>query len=803
VIPQDVLDAIKQRVSLVRIAQDAGVTLRANGNGTLVGLCPFHPEKTPSFTVFVQKQPQDFHCFGCAAHGEVIAFVMKVRGLDFLDAVRFLADRAGISLPADGAPVAPPDPAAFAADRGLRVETLTHFGVQAIIHQHRPALRYPTPLRIERVKFTDGSKPKYKWFKPGGRAHWYGLDDALALLLTFLAKPAAIRLYIVNGEPSVWACYEARVPAVCLAGGEGTVPNGELVAELATWLGALDRPIQVAVVYDADGAGGTGAPKVGTALKAVVSDVVMLDIASVMPNVPGADVGDLYKQVGNKLADVLAALPVLVADTKQENTTAPGSNTAQRGVWDATTAADFVAEVDPELDWLEQRLLAQGSITEWFAPRGLGKTQVAMALAVKLASVGHRVLYLDRDNSRREVRRRLRAWGAGSLTTLKVKTRDDVPPLTDRTTWKLFPFRDYDLVIIDSLDASTEGVGEQDSGKSSKAIAPLLDIAHRADGPAILVLGNTIKSGTHGRGSGIIEDRADISYEVRDATNFHPSGTKPWWEELPAAGRDVWAERASRRKHRDTYRLAFVPSKFRVGEEPAPFILEIDLSTDPWSYRDVTERIEADAEAAHASEAERKVKAQAQALDRLATEVNRRAAAGEPPLNLSGAVKMLVAGGVPRDPSRTLLNREAGTRWRLVKDDAQLGHPILVVGVKQEWPPEKDLPLGKACQSGVSDDAPSSGSNVHGSEAGSPNGNPCQSGKSDADGASDQETIPPEKEGGAGTVEPQGLPEDSSFSGGPPALPAAAESASTNLTLSPESEEATDAAGVEYEEGEV
>jgi hypothetical protein len=169
--------------------------------------------------------------------------------------------------------------------------------------------------------------------------------------------------------------------------------------------------------------------------------------------------------------------------------------------------SEFLAGDDPTLDWLIPRLLAPGSVTNFFSPRGLGKTHVAYAYAVALARRGRRVLLLDRDNSKREIRRRLRAWGAADLTTLKVMTRDEVPPLTDAARWATFPWQEYDLVIVDSLDATAEGVGEQDSAKPAKAIAPLLDIAHRADGPAILVLGNTIKSGSHGRGSGVLEDR--------------------------------------------------------------------------------------------------------------------------------------------------------------------------------------------------------------------------------------------------------------------------------------------------------
>ncbi len=63
----------------------------------MVGRCPFHSERTPSFTVF----EDNFHCFGCSAGGNVITFVMKMENLDYKDAVQHLADRAGITVPND------------------------------------------------------------------------------------------------------------------------------------------------------------------------------------------------------------------------------------------------------------------------------------------------------------------------------------------------------------------------------------------------------------------------------------------------------------------------------------------------------------------------------------------------------------------------------------------------------------------------------------------------------------------------------------------------------------------------------
>ena len=63
----------------------------------LVGLCPFHGEKTPSFTVY--PETASFYCFGCGAGGDVITFIKRIENLDYLDAVRFLADRAGMKMP--------------------------------------------------------------------------------------------------------------------------------------------------------------------------------------------------------------------------------------------------------------------------------------------------------------------------------------------------------------------------------------------------------------------------------------------------------------------------------------------------------------------------------------------------------------------------------------------------------------------------------------------------------------------------------------------------------------------------------
>ena len=187
--------------------------------------------------------------------------------------------------------------------------------------------------------------------------------------------------------------------------------------------------------------------------------------------------------------------------------------------WDgAESLENFLSSGEDGADFLdpEKRILARSAVTEMFSPRGLGKSLYALWLALQLAKRGLRVLCIDRDNPRHVVRYRLKGFGAeNTLAALRVISREKCPPLTNATAWAAFPYSDYDVVILDSFDSAAEGVGEQDSAKPSRAIAPILDIARRENGPAILILGNTVRTAAHSRGSGVIEDRSDIVYEVR------------------------------------------------------------------------------------------------------------------------------------------------------------------------------------------------------------------------------------------------------------------------------------------------
>ena len=87
--------AVRERAPIDEIIGQH-VALKSAGVGSLKGLCPFHDERSPSFTV--RPSVGRWHCFGCGEGGDVIEFVMRMDGLSFAEAVEYLAERAGVTL---------------------------------------------------------------------------------------------------------------------------------------------------------------------------------------------------------------------------------------------------------------------------------------------------------------------------------------------------------------------------------------------------------------------------------------------------------------------------------------------------------------------------------------------------------------------------------------------------------------------------------------------------------------------------------------------------------------------------------
>jgi DNA primase len=95
-VASDFAQLVKQQADIVRIIGDY-ITLKKSGAGTMKGLCPFHGEKTASFSVHAVRQ--FYHCFGCNESGDVFSFVQKIENVSFPEAVKLVAQKCGIALP--------------------------------------------------------------------------------------------------------------------------------------------------------------------------------------------------------------------------------------------------------------------------------------------------------------------------------------------------------------------------------------------------------------------------------------------------------------------------------------------------------------------------------------------------------------------------------------------------------------------------------------------------------------------------------------------------------------------------------
>src|SRR5271170_3643023 len=117
-IPNDVINQVIERSDIVETIGNYTALKKAGRN--FKALCPFHHEKTPSFVVNPDKQI--FHCFGCGAGGNVVGFLMRQEHLEFPEAVRFLANKAGVVIPEDES--AAPSPSRQLREEILRVNSL-------------------------------------------------------------------------------------------------------------------------------------------------------------------------------------------------------------------------------------------------------------------------------------------------------------------------------------------------------------------------------------------------------------------------------------------------------------------------------------------------------------------------------------------------------------------------------------------------------------------------------------------------------------------------------------------------------
>ncbi|MDO4905570.1 MAG: DNA primase [Lautropia sp.] len=168
-IPQSFIQELLDRVDIADVVGKAVKLRKAGAN--LHGLCPFHNEKTPSFTVSPAKQ--FYHCFGCGAHGSAITFLMEHHGLGFVDAVKELAADVGLSVPQERGPGT--EASAEATRRSL---TLSQWLDQAAAYYRQRLKETPAAIAYLKKRGLTGEIARHfgLGYAPAG---WRNLDGVL------------------------------------------------------------------------------------------------------------------------------------------------------------------------------------------------------------------------------------------------------------------------------------------------------------------------------------------------------------------------------------------------------------------------------------------------------------------------------------------------------------------------------------------------------------------------------------------------------------------------------------------------
>jgi DNA primase len=295
--PNEPKERVKSTVNLADYIVASGVQLKG-GPVEFTGLCPFHKEKTPSFTVNVDKR--FFHCFGCGVTGDVFEYVMRTKGLDFVGALKLVANSVGISLP-EPRVYQPPAVKADGEVRGIlnpeKFRALVPGGKVWVYLTEKRRLRQEMLARYSVGQTADGEAYAfgYKWWPPGlprkegakartefckvvkvdrvdGRkVEWREPKGGKNILFGMLAVPEEVtELVVAEGEIDAitWAQY--GFPAV-------SVPSG---ASYTGWLDVcwdwLQRFQKIHISFDEDRAGRAKVLEVVQRLGMARTDIIRL-----------------------------------------------------------------------------------------------------------------------------------------------------------------------------------------------------------------------------------------------------------------------------------------------------------------------------------------------------------------------------------------------------------------------------------------------------------------------------------------------------------------------------------------------
>ncbi len=471
---------LKSRLDLEQIVASHGVELRPDG-ARLKGLCPFHSERTPSFTVYPDKQ--DWSCYGCQRRGDVF---------DFLGHCRYNGSWTGTGEQFKAVLAQAQEIVGVASAPLTRPES----------HTHR--INYDAPEAVYEYRNPDGTltyqtlrykTPRGKTFRqrrPDGRGGWdWSLGDTIRVpyrLPELIAAPQWETVYIPEGEKCVEVLRELGLVATC---------NSEGAGKWRPELNPYFRDRHVCILPDNDEVGRKHADQVAGELHKVARRVKVLDLPGLGPK---GDVADWITGSGGtlgRLVELDGEAPAWTPEVSlsrlaliQNNQ----ENQANRERFRLVSLSDFLAEEPETTRYVWEETLPAGGMSMLGAKPKTGKTTAARNISLAVArgesvlgrgTTAGSVVYLALEEKRGELQRQFRAMGATD-EPIYVHTgaapQDYVAALREAIE-SVQPV----LAVVDPLQDLARVRDMNDYSTVHAALSPVRDLA-RESGTHILLL---------------------------------------------------------------------------------------------------------------------------------------------------------------------------------------------------------------------------------------------------------------------------------------------------------------------------
>ena len=407
-------DQVKQQSDIVQIIGQY-VRLRKSGPGEMVGACPFHSDKTPSFTVTPAKQM--YFCFGCQAGGDVFEFVKRIEGVSFTDAVQRVAEMLGTVTTPVAVNGNTKKPCVSASQPGKVVATYSY------IDEHGELL-----YEVQRVEpGRDGKKKEFRQRRPHPldgawvwginagsyyrrNGEWYpakdgvGDDELPAVRRVLFRLPEVLQaetVYVVEGEKDVLTLAAGGLVATTNSGGS----QNKWLPEYSESL----RGKQVVVIPDNDEPGKKHAAEVVKALKGIAGEALIVSLPS------GKDATE-FVEAGHSVAEIEAMAEearrrVRQAEIERRGLLSPveivqNFDGGGNAFLDPSKRTPGIQTGFHRLDQMTLGLHA-GELVILAARPAMGKTAMALNIATNVAELGHTVAIFSLEMSRESLLTRL------------------------------------------------------------------------------------------------------------------------------------------------------------------------------------------------------------------------------------------------------------------------------------------------------------------------------------------------------------------------------------------------------------